>query len=162
MGQPLPSTKLMDKVWDCIEKADGCWRWTGSSDRYGYAARRFLIDGKQYTWKIHRLIYTVEIGEIPDGMSVCHSCDNPGCVNPSHLWLGTHTENMKDRDRKSRGVVAPKGERNALSKLTEQQVREMRRRRASGESLSKLAIAFRISPHHLSNICRRKYWKHVA
>jgi hypothetical protein len=82
----------------------GCWEWTASCARGGYGQfSTSLVDGK--TWyRAHRFSYVAHRGEIPDGMVVMHTCDNPACVNPDHLKLGTQADNMMDRDAKSRGI----------------------------------------------------------
>lgn len=84
----------------------GCWDWTRALSKEGYARTR--LQGK-YEYG-HRVSYRVFTGEIPKGMCVCHSCDNPKCINPKHLWLGTHQDNMADRDRKKRGYFQRKKE----------------------------------------------------
>ena len=88
----------MQRFWDKVEKTDGCWVWTASKNRQGYGYFRF--DGKMR--KAHRMAWLFAIGEIPEGMMVCHSCDNPSCVNPEHLWLGTGQDNMDDMNTKGR------------------------------------------------------------
>jgi hypothetical protein len=78
--------------------ADGCWVWVidGKGEDYG----QFMVDGKRY--KAHRYSYEIHKGAIPEGMYVCHTCDNPPCVNPDHLWLGTNADNVRDMNRKNR------------------------------------------------------------
>lgn len=78
----------------------GCWIWLGARDQYGYGK---LGSHGRHMLSAHRLFYTFYKGEIPEGMSVCHKCDTPPCVNPDHLFLGTPLDNARDRERKGRG-----------------------------------------------------------
>ena len=90
--------------WNHVEKSEeGCWTWTGTSAyRFGYG-RIWLGKNGGYVLA-HRFSYLLNNGPIPDGLCVCHACDNPRCVRPDHLWTGTRSENTADRDRKGRGV----------------------------------------------------------
>lgn len=112
---------INNRVYKCSETS--CWRWIGSIGTDGYGKAKRL--GK--TIRAHRLVYSVFCGEIPAGHFVCHSCDNPLCVNPEHLWVGTHTENELDKTIKGRRSPSPsvshpesllRGERHHKSKLT--------------------------------------------
>src|SRR3990167_9699429 len=96
-----------------ISLVNGCWNWTGSLNRFGYG----LASGHKIGHKsAHRVSWVLYNGEIPVGMQVCHKCDNRKCVNPDHLFLGTATENAKDKYKKGR-AKHPFGEGNPKSKL---------------------------------------------
>ena len=99
----MPKSSLMDKFMSKVSipaNRDECWIWTGHKDRRGYGT---LSSGSNVHWRASRLSYTLFCGPIHDGHFVCHSCDNPPCVNPAHLWTGTHSDNMRDMAKKSRG-----------------------------------------------------------
>ena len=96
-------TSLEDYFWARVEvgRKDECWAWIGTVDRYGYG--KIHLHRKTPIQKAHRVSWGVHNGPIPEGMCVLHHCDNPGCVNPAHLFLGTHGDNARDREMKHRG-----------------------------------------------------------
>ena len=97
MARTVESVDMLSKATPVPEA--GCWLWLGSVSPDGYG--RVIIGGKKVL--AHRVAWEQVRGPIPQGMCVCHKCDTPACVNPSHLWLGTHTENMRDMSLKGRG-----------------------------------------------------------
>lgn len=119
------------------------------------------------TVRAHRFAWELEVGLIPNGMSVLHRCDNPRCVRPDHLFLGTQADNMRDMRAKGRFVPAlgPRkdyhGEAHPASKVTEDDVREIRRLRAEGRTLQSLADEFGLVNSAIHNIISRKTWRHV-
>jgi hypothetical protein len=97
-SRPRQKRPIEQRFFEKVQKSDGCWEWTGSKHRQGYGRIRAgerLELAHRVSWKIH-------FGDIPTGLSVHHSCDNPSCVNPAHLSVGTHKENMLDMARKNR------------------------------------------------------------
>lgn len=98
----------------------GCIEWQRGRQKYGHG--RAWYENRK--WLVHRLAWIFANGPIPEGLYVCHKCDNPPCCNVDHLFLGTHLDNMADRERKGRNPVH-KGEENGGSKLTEEQVIEI-------------------------------------
>ena len=156
----LPS-RFTDKV--NIHNDNDCWEWTGAKGFWGYGQYRW----HRKTWLAHRVAYILynEV-EIPEGLCVLHSCDNPSCVNPSHLWLGTHADNAADRDAKGRWnggyEGAPPGEAHGLSKLTEPEVLQIRALYITKQyTHSQLAKQFGVSGTQISRIINRQQWAHI-
>lgn len=131
-----------------------CWTWTRSLDASGYG--QINIRGKMT--KAHRLAYEAFVGPIPAGLFVCHTCDNPPCCNPEHLFLGTAADNNSDKVNKRRHQF---GERSTLAKLTEADVRMIRERLAKGEPHRSIARAFGTGTSNVSRIRTGSAWSHV-
>lgn len=98
------------RFWEKVSRSSKCWEWTASKDSCGYGL--FRVSHTENMRRAHRVAWTLENGEIPDGLHVLHRCDNPACVRPSHLFLGTHRDNMLDMHAKGRGRGFPTGDRN--------------------------------------------------
>jgi hypothetical protein len=157
----LPGT-VEERFWGRVDRTGDCWVWQGRRWR-DYGSWTFHVgEGKRRTVPAHRFAWELARGVIPEGMYVCHKCDNPPCCNPAHLFLGTHDDNMRDKAEKGRvrgGDV--RGERNPHSKLTADQVLEIRRRAAKRERQCNLAREFGITPQATWNIINRRVWKHI-
>lgn len=137
-------------------KPKDCWKWTGSRVGSWHGQWR---NGAGLNELTHRAAWRLMKGEIPEGLFVLHRCDNPVCVNPAHLFLGTQSDNLKDMWAKGR--ARPKsnlGEKHGMSKLTTEQVLTIR---ASRESAKVLARQFHVAPTTIYDVLKRKIWKHV-
>ena len=134
------------------EPNSGCWLWTAACFTNGYGA--FWFDGNQV--QAHRMAWILEHGSISGGMHVCHKCDVRDCVNPDHLFLGTNADNTADKMAKGREA---RGETQGLAKLTEEQVKAIRR---SGVSHCAIARDYGIHESNVRQIRSYRTWKHVA
>jgi len=154
-----PETRFWARV-DKDSSPAGCWLWTGGTASAGYG----IIGINYKSIGVHRFSYALHNGPIPDGMFVCHHCDNPACVNPAHLFLGTPQDNMDDMASKGRAVHshAPRlsGESHPNSKLTQAQVDEMRSLYATGEhSIAGLATRYNVTRANVSFIVKWRTWR---
>lgn len=138
----------------------GCWVWIGAiSAGYGQFRLGSLRDRTRRTEKAHRLAYERFVGPIPTGLHVCHRCDDPRCVNPEHLFLGTNADNVADRVAKGRSrSVGNRGERSPTAKLNLGAVAEIRRRVAAGTRQATIAREFGLSPQAISDVVNRRSW----
>ena len=148
------------RFWEKIAKGqeNNCWKWTAAKHTNGYG--KMGGGGKHgKTLLAHHVSYELHYGAIPNGMFVCHSCDNRLCVNPAHLWLGTASDNVSDMMEKDRWRGYDKrGERNPSAKLTAAQVNEIRERARAGENQSRIAEQFGVSRQLVSEIKRGNVW----
>jgi hypothetical protein len=151
----IPMVPVAERLWRRVEKlATGCWEFTGSKNRKGYGT----LGNNNTTAMAHRVSWQSVNGDIPVGMLVLHRCDNPPCVNPDHLFLGTNQDNMDDMTAKGRRVI---GERSPRSKLTAAKVIEIRRRRDAGERTEDLAAEFGVSSAGLYSAAVGLTWRHL-
>lgn len=169
---------LKTRFWKKVHRGAGCWIWTGTRNSNGYG----ILRSEGQSLRAHRLSYEFHIGQVPDGLFVCHKCDVPSCVNPDHLFLGTAKDNSEDMMRKKRNMHVTKpwtlarGDRNGTrtkpesvrrgskiewSRLDESEVCEIRRRFGLGETAKSLASEFGVYFGTIYNVCSRRTWKHV-
>lgn len=159
----------MSYFWDRVDTSGDCWLWTGAKRNAG-GYGQIVVDGRRVM--THRFAYELEYGPIPAGMVVMHSCDNPPCVRPTHLSLGSRSDNNQDRARKGRSATGdrhgfrlrpdliPRGAQNGKAKLTEVAVVEIRN---SELSVRALASIHGVSEDTVSRIRAGTYraWRHV-
>ena len=161
---PVPAIERFNTKYT-VDKLTGCWLWSAHKNKQGYG--QFFDKDKR--WRAHRWAYQHYLGEIPDGMCVCHKCDNPSCVNPEHLFLGTQQENMDDMLSKGR-QSPPKGECSFHSTLSEKSVVLIKRflerhpteRGPQGGQCDFLARWFGKSKSIISDIGTGRTWRHIT
>lgn len=148
MTRPVETRGLTveQRFWHYVQKQDACWVWMGAKSPSGYGRFNFL--GR--TVQAHRLAFELVRGTT-EGLHVCHTCDNPACVNPDHLFLGTDADNHMDKARKLRAGKA----------LTGEQVKEIKQLVASGIILQDIANQFEVSRKSIQRIKNGQYWRHA-
>lgn len=149
---PSATERLRERT---VVTDSGCWEYRGGFLHLGYGVLR--KGGRNI--RAHRLAYELEYGPIPRGAMILHSCDNRACVNPEHLRIGTHAENMVDRKVRGRTAV---GERCRSTRLTPALVREIRRRHEDGEGTSVLALEYGVTDRSILHVVTRSTWRHVT
>jgi HNH endonuclease len=171
----MTTRALPVRFWEKVQKTETCWVWTGTMETGGYG--RINVGGK---WqRAHRVAWELSIGPIQAGLCVCHRCDNPPCVNPAHLFLGTQRDNLRDMVAKGRQgcVTRPdrvaRGERHGSCKLTESEVLDIRanchpaRRGGAGSnakspvSLSAFARKYGVRLYAVQRIVAGDTWAHL-
>lgn len=152
--QARPTEELF---WIKVEKSDGCWLWKACRDKTGYGVfhmNQKKLPAHRYSWMLHK-------GPIPEGLWVLHRCDNPPCVNPAHLFLGTVKDNVADMVAKNR-QGCQSGSENPRSKLTESDIPKIFRCRSNGLTQQQIANLFGVKQPAIGKILTRKGWTHVA
>jgi hypothetical protein len=161
---------VVERFWDRVQKGDGCWEWVGSRQSQGYGRhylRGKMIPAHRFSWELH-------FGPIPDDLWVLHTCDNPPCCNPDHMFLGYPIDNIEDMVNKGRQAkgethawhVRPEahahGEGHGLAKLSDAIVRDARIRFRDGATVAALAKEHGVAPPVMHRAIRGQTWKHVT
>lgn len=158
-SEKLPEEKYLEisrnRLLNNVKNKNGCWVWCGYVAKHGYGVSSYRSKGIL----VHRLSWILFKGELNKDLFVCHHCDNPKCVNPEHLFLGTAKDNIIDSFNKKR--KSNKGEKHPGAKVSEKDVREIFELRKIGWTHQKLADRFKIKQGTISNILHRRLWKHV-
>lgn len=176
--------KDIDRFWSYIDKSGECWIWTGPKVGIGYG--KICINYKHL--RAHRVSWELTHGPIPADLCVLHKCDNPACVRPDHLWLGTYADNNKDMVRKGRSAKGKRngrvkhpdrypagdqhysrqeperlarGESHGNAKLTEADVRQIRQDSETGITHRQLAARHNVSVYAIYSVIKRKTWAHI-
>lgn len=176
---------IEDAFWKRVDQSPGqgpkgdCWEWTGyQAKRYGkdtgYGRLKAIVaPGVKALLTAHRVSWEIAHGTIPEGQCVCHSCDNPPCVNPRHLFLGSNIENTADRVAKGRSAQGdrsgrrlhpetyPRGEQHPLAELTKEQVQVIRFLHSQGRAIRSLARQFGRGKSTITKVVKRETWREV-
>lgn len=145
--------KDLARFWNYVDKTNDCWNWTAAVNTYGYGC--FWWNKKQH--QSHRVSWFIAYGTHPADC-LLHICDNPKCVNPSHLKEGSQVDNMADKKHKRRQAF---GEKMAASKLTESDVLDIYKKHAEGQSLASLGREYGVSDTAISHVVKGKNWSHL-
>ena len=151
-----------ERFWRFVTQTDGCWEWSGCRQSHGYGqigVERRIVYAHRLSWELH-------YGPIPAGLHVCHKCDNPPCVRPDHLFLGTRSDNLSDAAHKGRLAdrYTPFGEQHAHAVVSDDIVRLIRsayQKRRGTISASDLGFVFHLSESQVFNVIHRRHWRHV-
>lgn len=151
---------LKCRFLDKIEKTETCWIWKAGKNKNKWGKRYGTFQMGEKLMLAHRVSYELFKGKIPKGKLVCHQCDNEVCVNPSHLWLGSYKDNMKDMVYKKRGNYV-KGGKNPAAKLTEDEVEKIKELHIEGVMINDIAKTFGVTRHCIQHILNGKTWRHT-
>jgi hypothetical protein len=156
-------TPLETRFWQRVFRGSDsdCWPWLGCQHNFGYGV--LGLGGKSKPGRknqdvAHRISWMIHYGSIPVGLFVLHKCDNPLCVNPAHLFLGTQTDNMQDMTKKGRRMH---GQRHYHAKLKDSDVLDIRVRYRNGERITELAKQFGVTWETMAAVAKGRTWKHL-
>lgn len=173
-GKFTSSCTSEQRFWSLVDKTkmNGCWFWLGAKHSFGHGRFR-AGPGKGKMWMAHRFAWFLTNGDIPSGLQVLHKCDNPFCVNPDHLFLGTQADNMADmkfKNRQARGKEHgsalhaenwKRGAKHPQAKFSESQIREIRNLKQEGWTTDALMSRFQVSRSAICRIISRKTYRDV-
>lgn len=154
MTRQIIAEKYKTRFFQKVRKTESCWIWEGG--KFGTGRPAFNFEGRVIA--ASRFSYFLHYRELPEKLCVCHKCDNPLCVNPEHLFLGTHKDNVDDKVRKGRQM---RGEKHYRTKLSDEIVKEIREVHKTLKSPTKISEIYGISIDHVNLIVHRRRWKHV-
>jgi hypothetical protein len=172
-NKPKPFTHLhpniLERFWQYFQVGlpDACWEWDGTRTHYGHGLIRVINrEVGDCTWLAHRIAFYVHYGIDPYPDCVCHTCDNPPCVNPAHLFQGTHADNNRDRHSKGRSIMPTNRARgygnHPRAKLTDQMVRDIREwYRVSGLSCQTIAASYQVHKNTIVCVVNGTSYCHV-
>ena len=164
----LLSERDINRFNSKVIRAQGCWQFAGAKDRDGYHATNYTLDGKRIKVGAHRFML-MQLGHtIPKGYVVCHKCDNPSCVNPNHLFIGTVADNNRDKVLKGRQSSFP-GSKNPRAKLNEATARKIKAEATvgsrsgynNGSNIKQVALKYNVHVETVRLIANGKTWKHI-
>jgi len=170
----LYDSAFAERFWGRVRIAapDACWLWLGA--RSGHSQYGYYAYDHVHKLLAHRVAYRLSVGKIPPGKLICHSCDNPACCNPAHLFVGTPADNSLDmvqKGRQARGARSgahrhpervPRGEQKSNAKLTGAQVKAIRKAYAGGDlSFTDIGARYGVAYNTISRAVRRESWQHI-
>ena len=150
----MSAADLPERFWAKVRKSDGCWEWTASRNQKGYGELK--VDGSKNS-TAHRVSWQLHNGPIPTGLHVLHHCDNPPCIRPDHLFLGTNRDNAQDAAVKGRRA-SMRGTNNNAARLSPEAARAIRNRVALGAPQRAVAADYGVAPQTVWRIVHGETW----